>query len=276
MTKVSKKNKQKEDRKKKTANKIAAVKLTAKAKKKAIKKDIAKKTKKTKVEKKTRKENVKKIVFFDLDDTIVEGQSQQHLIKYLYKKKEVSFFDLTMIMSWFLLYKLHLIKDPSQIMRIAFYRIMRGRKIEEVRKMLKDFYKDELSDRMKEKLKSKIKKHKKEGCEMVLMTNAIEPLAEIVAAKLKMDRIIATKLEQRKGIYTGRINGDIIYGKQKMVWANRLMNDIKGDVESWAYADHRSDADLFCVVEHAILVDPSSKNKKFYKDIYEKKNLQTI
>jgi phosphatidylglycerophosphatase C len=220
--------------------------------------------------------NVQDVVFFDLDGTIIDGQSQQYLIKFLFRKKEVNFFDFMVIMVWFIGYKFNFINDPLDIMRVAFKRILKGKNADVVDEILSDFYNEELSAKIKKKIRVEIKKHKKNGARLILMTNAIEPLALIVAKNLGLGEVIATKLKKRENNYTGTIDGIIVYGKQKGVLANKVIKEKTNKGIIWAYADHRDDVSLFDIVDHIVLVEPNIKTMNFYKKRYKNKKFFNI
>lgn len=216
--------------------------------------------------------NSQDIAFFDLDGTIIDGQSQQYLIKSLFRKKEIGFLDFMVIMVWFVGYKFNLISNPLDVMKTAFRRILKGRSVTAVNKMLSDFYNEELSARIKESINVEIKRHKKNGDRLILMTNAIEPLALVVAKNLGLDEVIATKLKREKNSYTGEIDGAIVYGKQKGFLANKILKKEINMGESWAYADRKDDVSLFDIVDHIVLVDPDIKASDFYKKRYKNRN----
>jgi hypothetical protein len=51
-------------------------------------------------------QNKKIAVFFDVDDTLIDGQTQKLMVSYFYQKKKINFIFLLQIYFWFLLYKI--------------------------------------------------------------------------------------------------------------------------------------------------------------------------
>jgi hypothetical protein len=51
-------------------------------------------------------QNKKIAVFFDVDDTLIDGQTQKLMVSYFYQKKKINFIFLLKIYFWFLLYKI--------------------------------------------------------------------------------------------------------------------------------------------------------------------------
>ena len=63
---------------------------------------------------------MRELVIFDLDNTLIKGQSQAFLLSYLLKKGVITPFFYLKLMSWFIFYKLGLIKNPGRIMDYSF------------------------------------------------------------------------------------------------------------------------------------------------------------
>ncbi|MDD2935642.1 MAG: hypothetical protein PHX25_04205, partial [Candidatus Pacebacteria bacterium] len=59
-------------------------------------------------------------VIFDVDDTLIKGQSQKIFIDYLFKKKMISFFVYLKILIWFSLYKIGLGSNPKSVAEDSF------------------------------------------------------------------------------------------------------------------------------------------------------------
>lgn len=215
------------------------------------------------------------LVIFDLDGTIVYGQSQEHLIKYLIKKKEISFFVYLIIFIWFLGYKIGVCHDPNWVVRYGVKKIVKNRKTVEVNKIISDFYSDSLVKKLNHTMLKKIKEHKKRKDELVLLTNCIEPLAVFVAEQLGISKVLSTKLEVNGDFYTGRIFGDIVYGEQKRKIILEHYSESKLS-ESIVYADHYSDFFMFPFVKSVYLVNPSQKTKNFLKSYSQKENIKLL
>jgi len=111
--------------------------------------------------------------------------------------------------------------------------------------------------------------HAMERHEIVLISGTLEPLAREAArsmeAKLAIRgirvriRVIATRLEEKDGRWTGRTLGEAMFGegKAKAVW--RSAADMKLDLpQCFAYGDSATDAPMLAAVGKAFAVNPSS------------------
>lgn len=197
------------------------------------------------------------LAIFDLDNTIVKGQSQLRLLLYLINKGKAKFIFVAPVIFWFVAYKLYLVKNPEKVMRYSF-RIMTDTTPEKQDKLLRIFYDECLSKKINFKIIKRIEEHRKKGDRLVLLSNVLEPLALIVGEKLGFDDVIATKLKIVDGRYTGDIENYIVYGKNK-VKALEEKYSAEEINNSFIYADHHSDLPLFKITSNPVVVNPDKK-----------------
>jgi HAD superfamily hydrolase (TIGR01490 family) len=215
---------------------------------------------------------MKNIVFFDLDGTLITGQSQKYLISYLYKINLISFYRLILLYLWFIGYKFNILKNPKIPLNIAF-KIIEGKTVKEVAVVMQDFYNNILKQKLNNQVIKKLKIHQNNGDEIILLSMAVAPVAQVVGEKIGISNIISTKLEIQSGSYTGKIEGELVYGNEKakiinVKYKNELLN-------SYAYADHYSDYGLLKIVRHPVLVNPSKKTQNYFKK-YKIPNLRIL
>lgn len=206
--------------------------------------------------------NKQEVVFFDIDDTLIKGQSQKLFINFLWRKGLVSSLFYFRLMFWFVLYRLYIINDPSTVANYAFSFLK-----EVPRKTLKEyvdiffdqvlvykFYKDALSI---------IKEHQKEKRQIFLVSNAFDTLVERIAQYVKADGYISTNLKEENGILNGEIDGTINYGKAKALRVKEFCTKSSISLEnSWGYADHPSDVDFLRLVSNPVVVNASKSLQK--------------
>ncbi len=202
------------------------------------------------------------LVIFDLDNTLIRGQSQWLLLGYLLKKGRVNLIYFLKVFSWFLGYKLGLFKNPKKIMAYSF-QLVKNKKVAEIDEMLNDFYNRVLKYKLIKQSVDLLKKHQQKGDKIILLSNAVKPLVEIVGKDLGVDEVIATELEEIDDKYTGKIEDDIIYGDYKAdVIKEKFGDNLAG---SFAYADHYSDISLLKLVEHPTAINPDEKMLAYAK-----------
>lgn len=201
-------------------------------------------------------------VFFDIDDTLVKGQSQKLFIRFLWKRGLVSSWFYTRLMFWFLLYRLHIIKNPSRVAAHAFS-FLKNMPREKLLEIVDLFFDEVLVHQFYRDALSVIKEHQKEGRRIFLVSNAFDTLVERIARHTNANGYIATKLKGREGILTGELDGPINYGKAK---ADRVIEFCKENnislENSWGYADHPSDVDFLKLMSHPVMVNQGKSSQK--------------
>jgi HAD superfamily hydrolase (TIGR01490 family) len=111
--------------------------------------------------------------------------------------------------------------------------------------------------------------HAKQEHEIVLVSGTLEPLARGAGRELEAQlaqrgirvtiRVMATRLEEKDGRWTGRILGEAMFGEAKAHAARWLAEEMRFDLERcYAYGDSLSDRWLLESVGRAAAVNPSS------------------
>lgn len=210
-------------------------------------------------------QNNQEVVFFDVDDTLIKGQSQKLFINFIWKRGVVSLWFYVRLMIWFFLYKLHIIKDPKKVAvhAFSFLKKMSRRELVEMvnlffeQVLVKEFYQDAVL---------LIKEHQKKGRKIFLVSNAFDSLIAKITQHVGADGYIATELKEEDGILSGKIDGTINYGEAK---ANRVMKFCKEEnislEKSWGYSDHPSDVWFLNLMKNPSLVNPSKNLQKKLK-----------
>jgi HAD superfamily hydrolase (TIGR01490 family) len=112
--------------------------------------------------------------------------------------------------------------------------------------------------------------HARQGHKIVFLSGTIEPLARGVARTLEVElaargitltiRVLATRLEEGDGRWTGRILGEAVAGEAKARAAKRLAEELRLDLDRcYAYGDTLNDMELLAAVGNPAAVNPSKK-----------------
>jgi len=209
---------------------------------------------------------MKELVIFDIDGTIVRGQSQRLFLKYLLSVHKINLSFYLKIMMWFILYKLGLVKDPKKTMEYAFS-FLKVKSVEEIADLAHDFFEKVLKENIYSDALYIIKEHIRLGREVILVSNAAEPIVKELALYLNVKQYICTTLEIIDGHYTGKIE-DIIYGEHKTDVIEKFAEVHGCNLNTaWAYGDHVSDQSLLSIVKHPVATNPASA---LYKIAHQK------
>ncbi len=203
--------------------------------------------------------NNQKVVFFDIDGTLIRGQSQKLFIDFVWRNGLVSSRFYARLMFWFLLYRLGIVKDPSKIASHAFS-FLKNITREELSRHVEQFFNEVLIHQFYQEALLIIKEHQEKGRRVFLVSNAFDSLVGKVAVYVKADNYLSTDLKDEDGVLSGEINGIINYGKTK---AERVKDFcLKNDVsleDSWGYADHPSDIEFLKLMTHPVIVNGGNK-----------------
>jgi len=214
----------------------------------------------------------KYFVFVDVDDTLINGESQLIFIKYLFEKKKIGVFLLLYAIMFFILYKFDLIKDIN-IATAKALRFTKGWKVSDLDTLAKEAFEKKIKKLYNKDVLGEIEKHRKNGGEVIIVSASVYPIVKIIADHIDADHIIATKLLSKNGIYLGRLDGRVNHGKNKEKNIKKFINDKKDKLkDSYAYGDHHSDYEMLAMVGNSIVVKP---DKKLFK-IAEKNNWRMI
>jgi HAD superfamily hydrolase (TIGR01490 family) len=194
--------------------------------------------------------------FFDLDGTLVVGQTQALLVRYLRKKRIVSRTFLLATVLWFAAYKLGLIRVTEDA-RSKGARVFRGLTVDEVGALMSAFADEVMMPRLHCGALEALHRHLAAGDRVVVLSAALEPVVRALGERLGVDVCVGAPCEVVDGRYTGRLSGLTPHGPVKAEVAAGLAAQWGLDpCACWAYADHPSDLQLLHTVGHPVTVRP--------------------
>jgi HAD superfamily hydrolase (TIGR01490 family) len=102
--------------------------------------------------------------------------------------------------------------------------------------------------------------HQDAGRPVYICTAASQGTADMLAHVLGFDGAAGTGLEERGGVYTGRLDGPFCYGEGKPVRMRQLADEQGLALErSYAYSDSASDVPMLRAVGHPVAVNPDAE-----------------
>ncbi len=90
---------------------------------------------------------MKGAVFFDLDGTLIQGQSQKIMALRLWREGQISGLTFIPILFWFLLYKLGVAPNVSWVMSKA-YTLLKGQEASKLNKLLRIIVTEEIESQI--------------------------------------------------------------------------------------------------------------------------------
>ena len=206
------------------------------------------------------------VVFFDVDNVLIKGQSQERLMWFLFINHKVPFLFFVRIIWEFFLYKFSLKNDLDDL-RVKAISFLKGWDEAKIKELFRIFYITVLRPRIFVNGVQMIKKHIEAGREVVLVSASLCEIIEFLKEEMGLKYQISTKLEIKNGIYTGQILGAVPYGDSKVVYAKKFIMEHGFDVrDSHAYSDHFSDVRLLEFVKYAYVVNADIKMRNIAKE----------
>ncbi|HEY6133287.1 MAG TPA: HAD-IB family hydrolase [Rubrivivax sp.] len=125
------------------------------------------------------------------------------------------------------------------------------------------FLQDVVRPRIPADARALLQRHRDAGDTLLLTTATNRVLTELTAADLGIEHLLATELEERDGVYTGRIRGkpNMRRGKLEHLLAWLAASGRPATRLKYAtfYSDSINDLPLLSAVGHPIAVDPDAR-----------------
>ena len=198
----------------------------------------------------------KAVAVFDLDGTLVVGQTQELMVRFLRKARVVSRSFVIGTALWFLAYKAGLVK-VTEASRAKGGEVFGGLSEDQVAGLMARFTEEVMVPRLHPATTAALAEHQDEGDAVVVVSAALDPLVDALCRRLDVTEYAGAVCEIADGRYTGRLVGPIPYGAEKARAAARFIAQHGADpADCWAYADHDTDLDLLRLVGHPVAVNP--------------------
>lgn len=192
--------------------------------------------------------------FFDLDNTLLPGEaSEVRFFRWLWKRGIVGWPEARASLWWLLRHlpgrSLHPLRERKLYLA--------GKPAQVIEPLGEEFCREHLCPFVSPAAMRRIDEHREAGHAIVLLTGSLDFLIEPIASALEVDRCCAGKLEQRDGLYTGRLVQPMPYGEGKRRLIERVATELDLDLSAcYAYGDSPGDLDVLCAVGHPTVVNP--------------------
>jgi HAD superfamily hydrolase (TIGR01490 family) len=199
--------------------------------------------------------------FFDFDSTIVKGDSIIPFTRFLIRRHFPTLPQMLRI-GWSVFLHRARVNSNDDVKR-DFVRQFQGHTVEEVEAVCREFCDTSLSPIVYPQARERIESHRKKGHRVVICSASLTVYLTMFGKQLGADTVIGTDLQQRNGVYTGRLATANCIKEEKL---NRLramfgFRDIN-IAESYAYSDHIYDLPMLAMVGHPVLVNPEPRLRK--------------
>ena len=192
--------------------------------------------------------------FFDIDETLVKGQTQKFLALVAFKEGKIGLLKLASLLLFFARYKLGLVKNIEEIME-ASYAIVKGWPAAEADRLIKKSFEHGIKQKIFPEGERLIKKLKKDGYRIILVSNTLQQIVDLLVDYLGAETGIGTTLAEKNGVLEGKI-GRLMYNENKVKYLREMFGDRIDFKKSAAYTDNKSDLPLLKLVGRPVAVNP--------------------
>ena len=197
-----------------------------------------------------------KAVIFDLDNTLLEGDSDYAWGEYLVEKGIVDEASYKQANDQFL-------KDyQSGTLNIQAYlefalKPLKNQSLSTLHALRDDFFETKIRPIMLPKAFELLQVHRNKGDFLLIITATNRFVTEIIANAFKVDDLIATEPEMIEGEYTGKVAGTPSFKEGKITRLNEWLSDKEHQLAgAFFYSDSHNDIPLLELVDFPVAVDP--------------------
>jgi HAD superfamily hydrolase (TIGR01490 family) len=225
----------------------------------------------------------KRVAFFDVDNTLLKGSTLFFLGRGMYQRgfftrKDISAFVLANIR-----YRLTGKENKEEIARFqnAATDFIKGHNVIEIEKIGQEIYEEYVSPAIWQGTVELAREHLAKDEEVWLVTATPLDMANLMAKRLGLTGALGTKAEIENGVYTGKIIGNILHGREKVAAIKELSFERSFDLKDcYAYSDSHHDIPLLEAVGNPRAINPDTLLKiRAYRDnwpVYEFRRARRI
>ena len=197
---------------------------------------------------------------FDLDRTITRAPTWTWFLIHVNGRRPRFAGQFALIALRMIAYKLRLV--PRTSIKAAGLRSLCGHSRAELQAKADTFVAGVLASGLRPGAEAAIKAHKARGDRLVLVTAAVDVVAEPLARALGFDDVICTRLIWPAGGRGPVLDGENCYGAEKLRRIADLQAERPFSQPTYAYSDHVSDLELLREADHGIAVNPSKRLRR--------------
>ncbi|MFC7421102.1 HAD family hydrolase [Iodobacter arcticus] len=195
------------------------------------------------------------LAIFDLDDTLIKGDSASLFLQFLVNKGLADASVLVKEAELMQAYHQGLLQMEDYMSFTL--QALKGRSIDEVGQWVADFIEQMIAPIVFAEARQVIAKHRAQGDRVLIISATGDHIVGPIARFLGVADYLAIGLDSQDGLYTGQTRGVLTYQQGKVLrleaWLQKEQESLVG---SSGYSDSRNDVPLLSVVRHAYVVNP--------------------
>ncbi len=204
------------------------------------------------------------ICFFDMDGTLIAGNSGVSFMRYSYARGKASLWRVGKSIIDYLRYRYDLLNMDKAYRQSL--RPLIGVKEEELIKFCSEWFAERVERLIFPEAKEIVRQHKVNGELTVIISNATTYAIQPLAQYLEIPYVLGTLLEVKNGRFTGEFIAPLCFGQGKIFWAKKLMQEVNGDFSrATFYTDSFTDLPLLNLVSNPQVINPDPRLRALAK-----------
>lgn len=201
------------------------------------------------------------LAIFDLDDTLIDGDSASLWLRYLVQKGWAE--DDMLVAEQAMMQAYH--RGELSMMEYMNFTLkpLSGVAVTEVDVWAEAFVFSMIPARVFPAARRQMAWHRQQGNQLLIISATADFIVRRIASMLGVDDVIAIELEMKAGSYTGATRGVLSFQEGKVqrlhAWLESNGESLLG---SYGYSDSVNDLPLLHAVQHASVVNPSLSLKQ--------------
>ena len=203
----------------------------------------------------------KAIAFFDVDNTLLKGSTLFFLGRGMYQRGFFTKRDVSAFVLANLRYRLTGKENKDEIARFqnAATEFIKGHNVIEIEKIGQEIYEEYVSPAIWQGTVEIAQEHLSKGEEVWLVTATPLDMANLIAKRLGFTGALGTRAEVSNGVYTGKIIGSLLHGREKATAIKTLSGENNFDLKNcYAYSDSHHDIPLLEAVGKPRVINPDT------------------
>ena len=196
------------------------------------------------------------LALFDLDNTLLSGDSDELWIDYLSQRCAV---DSRRYRSDYERFRDQYANGQLELKEYLAFALapLRRATHKTLIQWRKEFLRSHIIPVISKQARSLLASHKTRGHKCVIVTITNQFVSESIAAELGADALFASVPEMQADKFTGQIEGLPCYGEGMVLRIEKWMRDINESyTDSYFYTDSHNDLQLLCKVDNPVAVNP--------------------
>lgn len=198
------------------------------------------------------------IAFYDLDHTILRGNSATFLVEAARQRGIMSPRQYRHAVYLSILYKLNVGDPTKMINRMLSW--LKGLREDSIKALCQEVFRTSMVGTIRSEILDTMEEHRRQNGAVVLLSSATSPVCEPISAHLEMDDMICTRLVSNDGILTGKTDGRLVYAREKKVRMTDYCREHGYDPgDAYYYGDSHTDHHVMESVGNPVAVAPDKQ-----------------